>query len=136
MSRALPTPPSGDPRGESNEPQRFQGQSKHSQPETQSAARLGLEKELLELSFQRWIDVGPDTEDDELSPSSEFPWLASWEKDSCYDGETLRLVGSQRSGLSDKTVTLVRLTDYWRKSVEKLVVQKQSLMRWLEGTKW
>lgn len=118
MSRALPKPPG----------HLIEQSEEHSQ--AQSAPQFLLEREFLEKSFQKWINVGFE-EDDDLS------WLTAWEKESCYDdGDTIRLVGSQRSALSDKTVTLVRLTDYWRRSVEKLVIQKQSLMRWLEGSKW
>ncbi|KAG5354734.1 hypothetical protein CJU89_6523 [Yarrowia sp. B02] len=117
-TRALPTPPRS----------------------TSPSTKRQEEVRKLEESFKHWVEVGldgPGEADMNLTfafcEQEEFPWFAAWEGDNFYDGDTVRLVGSQRSRLSDKTVTMLRLTDYWRRSVEKLVVQKQSLMRWLEA---
>lgn len=116
MSRALPKPPNDDDRSEPSE---------------------ATQREAHELSesFKRWVEVGFDGPTNSVidlpfSLSEEDP--LQWFADNDYDGETVRLVGSQRSGLSDKTVTMLRLVNYWRRSVEKLVVQKQSFLRWLE----
>lgn len=84
------------------------------------------EIENLEEAFGKWNNVGF------FETEAEMPWFAAFEKEEFYDGETVRLIGSHRSGLTDKTVTMLRLTDYWRRSVEKLGVGKQTLLRWLE----